>query len=319
MGSLLPFFVTVAVCLRPFNERGYRCNGNGGGWPGGRVYGSNGLQQITTRELRRPQFFACPENYTRDHLVELQVAKAYLLKDAQNSLSCKTINWLNTRANVYCVPRELNALKGQWFREVLTLQDQGCDPKLHDVVSQVCWSGGGNTTCKKNQTCDGITIGQQDCCCHLSIANIDEERDKSVFWKALKHKEKFEPEVRDDLLELQRFLSYKAVRFCGHMTTTTSTTQSPSTKAATASPHANVSVFEMQSNTKKKKKIGNKSRKKKSGFLGGRSGAKSVKPRRGTGKGGNRKSGGGGTKVSSVGRSGRAWIGRQFGFGRGRR
>ncbi len=236
---------------------------------------------VTTKELRRPQFFACPANYTRDHLVELQVAKAYLLEDTQNSLSCKTINWLNTRGNVCCAPRELNALKGEWFREVLSFKNQGCDPQLHYVVSLLCWYGGGNMTCEKNRACEGITIGQQDCCCHISSAHIEEETSKSIFWRALLHEEKFEPEVRNDLLELERLLSYKARVFCGDVTTTTAA----STTVPVATSGAHFGVFNPGPGVSKKG--GNKATKKGIKASGrSQSGARGHPPRSGFAKGG---------------------------------
>jgi len=246
----LAFLLPLAACLRPFNEPTYKCNGD----PNQRLFGIYS-QGITTRELRRPQFFVCPANYTRDHLVELQVAKAYLLEDFRNSLSCKTVNWLNTRENVFCAPRELNLLKGSWFREVLEGRDNVCDVASVAFVTQVCMSGA-NVTCVKGAKCDGVPF-EDLCCCHVTKDNAEAERNKTVFWKALTNLRAFEPEVRNDLLELQRFLSYKARTYCSGVKSTT--TSAVSTSVPISGIH--LGAFAAEPSSKKKKGRGGKSNK----------------------------------------------------------
>ncbi len=259
MGSLYILFSAVvlasaAYARRPFNEPGYRCNG-GAGWQHVRVQQNGFSDQVTTSSLRRPQFFPCPVNHSRDHVIELQVAKAYLLEDHVNSLSCATVNWLNTRANMRCLPQELNALKGEWFREVLTLDNQRCAPDHENVMSFIllfCFSGA-NVTCRsaaakggkeKPLTCEGIPLGE-NCCCNFSDKTIEAEKKKSIF-SELDLRTNLPAEVREDLLELQRFLYYRVHQFCaGYNASTnyTSTTvTSTTTSGVTQRPQGGISM-----------------------------------------------------------------------------
>ncbi len=230
----------AVVCARPFNEPGYMCNG-GGGWQHVRIQQNGNIwDPITTKKLRRPQFFTCPANHTRDHVIELQLAKAYLLEDRMNSLSCTTINWLNTRANVRCIPQEVNVLKGEWFRELLTLEKRGCSPErrmLMDFIFQICWSGA-NVTCQTKEgekplaaACEGISLGS-NCCCNFSDATVDMVTQKSIFWQ-VESRSNLPDDVREDLTELQRFLYYKTHLFCSGYHSPINSTLSNTTAALT--------------------------------------------------------------------------------------
>ena len=211
LGTIPPFHGSDYVCQRGF----------------GRKFVSAGLVSRTS-QIRRPQFFECGPNETRDHILELQLAKSYLQEGGY--LSCLTIDWLNTdnlgdTSNMRCVSRELNTLKGQLFHELLSATHQGCDKRLQQLfpVSLACLLGANIT--HSSEPCKGIPLWKglgKKLCCHVDSFHA------SIFVQVARSS-LLPYEIRQDIWELRRFLQYKIQVFCqAPKSTDSQTSQSPS-------------------------------------------------------------------------------------------
>lgn len=194
----------------------------------------------STLQLRRPQFFPClqgngqpQQGMQRDHLLELQLLKAFINYDDENSLSCETIDFLNRAPgypgvwgaplNVRCIPPWANQVKAALFSELLGGGGSNCTLRRPFIASAVrCvltgsnleapMSGSGSTSSRcpaspsQHRPSD---LGVFGCCGNQKYSGI-----QSVLPAAGSGYTSSSRIVLADLMELLRFIDYKAAVYC---------------------------------------------------------------------------------------------------------
>jgi len=215
---LLMGYVCVSDAIQSFNTPDFAC--------------ARGVPFVTsctrTSELRRPQFsLVCRPNQSRDHTIELQIAKAFLNEDNKTSLSCKTIRWLNYKQNVQCIPKMLNAEKGKFFKELMErVRVNACtEDEKRKLRSKVrCFLKPGAVQCGSPISCSsrGFFVSES-CCCQPEFM-----QDYSSSMLPSMSSMFATKELQEDLSELDRFLNFKIELFCaGTANTTFVTTKQP--------------------------------------------------------------------------------------------
>jgi hypothetical protein len=162
-------------------------------------------------------------------LVSLELAKTFVNLDDQNSLSCKTINWLNSRTgNVLCVPKKVYDMKKRFFKMLMSppKKEYCFNPNKHHSYGPLlektlhCFlAGAGSTYLERTKnSCDRRSdklLYGYGCCSIEGIASRD-----TIFSR---HRHATE-EISNDLLELRRFVDYrmdKLLDYCKQFETTT--------------------------------------------------------------------------------------------------
>lgn len=178
-------------------------------------------------EIEKPLFYTCRVGETRDRTVDLELAKAYLDED-NTSLSCETIQWLNSRTgNAHCMRVAHAKLKKKFFKWFLTeateslteCSDAHFLTKLKDTVA--CFLAGAVKDKCTHHSDTPLLSGFG--CCDLEQDDI---RSNTIFYRARGSKE-----VVQDLEELERFVQFKVNEIA---------LKCPVTKASTATEEPKV-------------------------------------------------------------------------------
>ena len=133
-----------------------------------------------------------------------QIAKAFLNEEG-TSLSCDTINWLNSRTgNAHCTPVKTQKSKTKFFGWLLNEEKETIDCSAADFITKVkdtadCFLAGAVKD-KCNRRGDTPLLPGFGCC------DLDEYdiRENTIFYRASGSER-----VVDDLEELDRFIQFK--------------------------------------------------------------------------------------------------------------